>query len=126
MDVPIGIIEDSFGGTDIETWTSWEGSMNNDEYAKYKGQTIEKVFGHPGEEMNDIFSAIFLNRDEGIIQKWYLPAIEKSGWKEMYAPKAWDGELKDDDGVVWFRKEILLPAAIAGKSGKLHLGIGGE
>jgi len=126
LKVPIGLIEDVFGGTGIETWTSWEASMNNDEFVKYQGQTIEKVFGHPGEEMNNLLDALWVSKDDGIINKWFLPGAEKTGWKTMYAPKAWDGELKDDDGVVWFRKEIELPAGTEVKQGKLHLGIGGN
>ena len=42
LDVPIGLVHSSWGGTDIETWTSWEASMNNEEYAPYQGQTLEK------------------------------------------------------------------------------------
>lgn len=126
LEVPIGLIEDVFGGTGIQTWTSWEASVKSDEFAKYKGETIEKVFGHPGEEMNNILNALWVNKDDGMINKWFLPIADKTGWKTMYAPKAWDGELKDDDGVVWFRKEITLPSELEGKPGKLHIGIGGN
>jgi len=126
LDIPMGLIEDCFGGTNIETWTSWEASMNNDLFAKYKGQTIEKVFGHSGDELNNIFSALFLRKDDGIINKWFLPETDKAGWKKMYAPKAWDEELKEEDGVVWFRKEITLPESVDAKTAKLHLGISGS
>ena len=124
LDIPIGLIQAAWGGTIIETWTSWEASMNNDQFVKYKGQTVEKAFGHTGEELNGIVHKLMSPNDDGMINKWYLPDAEKSGWKPMYAPKPWDGELKDDAGIVWFKREFNLPAGLEGKSAKLHLGIG--
>ena len=124
LNVPVGLIMAAWGGTVIETWTSWEASMNNDEFAKYKGQTIEKAWGHTGEEINGIIRGLMSPNDIGMINKWYLPDSGNTGWKPMYAPKAWDGELKNDEGIVWFRKEIELPAGLEGKNGRLHLGIG--
>jgi sialate O-acetylesterase len=124
LDVPVGLIMAAWGGTIIETWTSWEASMNNDEFAKYKGQTIEKAWGHTGEELNNIIHSLMSPNDIGMINKWYLPEAENTGWKTMGAPKEWDGELKDDAGIVWFRKDITLPSGLNGRSGRLHLGTG--
>jgi len=121
MNIPIGLINTAWGGTNIETWSSWEASMNNNEYAKYKGKTLEQAFGHTTHELNKYINSIN-NEDDGIIYKWYMPDANNLGWKTMYAPKAWDEELKDERGVVWFRREITLPADVEGKVGKLHLG----
>lgn len=121
LNIPIGLIDASWGGTLIETWTSWEASMNNSQYKKYKGKTVEQAFGYTAPELNNINSAIRYN-DKGTIDKWYLPESDVTGWEIMYAPKIWDGELKNEKGVVWFRKKITLPENVAGKKGKLHLG----
>ena len=40
----------------------------------------------------------------------------------MKVPKAWDGDLENQDGIIWFRKEIELPASVEGKSGQIQLG----
>ena len=45
LNVPQGLIKTCLGGSVIETWTSWEASMNNDAYVKFKGQTIDQAFG---------------------------------------------------------------------------------
>ena len=124
LDVPIGLIKTCLGGSVIETWTSWEASMINDEFAKYKGQTIDQAFGRTTKELNFIFNSLMSGKDIGTTDKWYLPEIDKTGWKTIYAPDFWKGELKDNDGKVWFRREITLPAGMDGKSGKLCLGIG--
>jgi sialate O-acetylesterase len=61
--------------------------------------------------------------DPGIKEKWYLPASNSTGWKEMKLPQAWEGAgLPTLDGVVWFKKEVVLTAAEAGKEAKLSLG----
>jgi sialate O-acetylesterase len=124
LNVPIGLIMSAWGGTIIETWTSWEASMNNEEFVRYKGKTVEQAFGHTGEELNNIIRKLMSPNDDGMLNKWYLADAEKTGWKTMYAPKAWDGELKGDAGIVWFKRDITLPSRLEGKSGRLHLGIG--
>jgi len=124
LDVPIGLIKTCLGGSNIETWTSWEASMNNDAFVKYKGQTIDKAFGRTTEELNVIFSALMAGKDEGKVNKWFLPETDNTGWKSIYAPYAWEGELKNNDGIVWFRRDITLPSHEEGKLGKLRLGLG--
>jgi len=124
LNIPIGLIMSAWGGTIIETWTSWEASMINDEFSKFKGQTVEKAFGHTSEELNNIIHKLMSPNDDGMINKWFLPEAEKSGWKTMYAPKAWDGELQGDAGIVWFKREMTLPSGLEGKAARLHLGIG--
>jgi sialate O-acetylesterase len=122
LNIPIGLIDASWGGTNIETWTSWEASMNNNEFVKYEGKTLEQAWGHTTQELNKYVYTIN-NEDDGVINKWYLPDTDGTGWKNIYAPKAWDGELIDERGIVWFRRKITLPADVAGKAGKLHLGM---
>ncbi len=52
-----------------------------------------------------------------------MPASPSTGWKEMKLPQAWEGAgLPTLDGVVWFKKEVILTAADAGKEAKLSLG----
>lgn len=33
----------------------------------------------------------------------------------MAVPKVWEAELANEDGIVWFRKTIDLPAGVTGK-----------
>ena len=120
LDVPIGLINSSWGGTDIETWTSWEASMNNDQYAPFKEETVEKAVGFSTENMNRFKAA--MENDPAMNKKWYDPAVNVKGWQNMDVPKAWDGDLGNEDGIIWFRKEIELPADAEGVEGTIQLG----
>jgi sialate O-acetylesterase len=54
---------------------------------------------------------------------WYKPEIDISGWPVIQIPGYWaDGDLGEVNGVLWFRKDIELPADMAGKSAKLNIG----
>lgn len=120
LDIPIGLINSSWGGTDIEPWTSWEASMNNDEYASFKGKKLEEAAGFTSENVERFKAA--MNDDPAMEKKWYDPDTKVKGWQKMEVPKAWDGELGKEDGIIWFRKEIILPADAEGVLGTIQLG----
>ena len=120
LDVPVGLIHSSWGGTDIETWTSWEAAMENPVYAPYKGKTLEKALGYSMQDIERFKKA--MEKDKGLIEKWYAPAVKTTGWKKTHIPSIWSGDLKNEDGVVWFRTEIELPEDAAGLEGHIQLG----
>lgn len=120
LDVPIGLINSSWGGTDIEPWTSWEASMNNDEYAPFKGKTLEEAAGFNSENVERFKAA--MNDDPAMAKRWFDPATKVKGWEKMEVPKTWDGELGNEDGIIWFRKEIVLPTNAEGVIGSIQLG----
>ncbi|WP_423128399.1 sialate O-acetylesterase [Gaoshiqia sp. Z1-71] len=118
--IPVGLINSSWGGTDIETWTSWEASMNNSEYAPFKGQTLENAIGYTSSDVERFKQA--LENDPALDAKWYDLSTKVKGWKKMQVPQAWNGDLENEDGIIWFRKEIELPADADGSAGTIQLG----
>ena len=128
--VPIGLIHASLGGSPIQAWMS-EGALK--EFPKelvvaekYKdGDYIKQV-----EEKDKVASDAWYNtvrqNDKGLAEgekPWFDPAYDTSEWQTMNIP----GMLSNDEsgpvtGVVWFRKEIDVPASMLGKPARLWLG----
>ena len=109
--VPIGIINSSVGGTPIESWISEAGLKAFPGYIKDTTKTVAPS-ATPKKSM-----------DRGLAEKWADPNYQPKGWKRYAIPGFWEDQgLKDLNGVVWFRREIDIPAALAGKPAHLFLG----
>ncbi len=127
--VPVGIINSSVGGTPIQAWTSEAGFKNSPRYAERIQQLkdtayVQKLVRETAAQ-NAALNARFKPNDKGLTgpKPWYDPTYEPSGWHPFWLPGYWaDQGVRGLNGVVWFRKEIELPAAVAGKPGKLMMG----
>ncbi len=127
--VPIGLISTSWGGTKAEAWVSLEGLKEFPHYIDRYHHVKEPSFRESvlQKEKNDIKA--WLNQvkalDKGFqsARKWNTIDFDDSSWKRMILPAYWEnqGELKNYDGVVWFRKEIELTKADLGKRSTLFL-----
>ncbi len=126
LDVPIGLINSNWGGTDIETWISLETMYQDKDYSsaieKMKTVNLDEMQKEAERKIKEWQDAIS-NKDPGIVSKWYSPEFNASGWEVMKLPQAWEGAgLPGLDGVVWFRKEFTLSAAEAGREVIISLG----
>ena len=116
LKIPIGIINTSWGGTNVETWTSREAFENSPDfkamiadvptlnvdsisklYARKMKERVEKIQGNPVSSDNeDSFKELSFN---------------DNSWGELNTPSLWENQpLGDLDGVVWMRKTITLTA----------------
>lgn len=124
--IPIGIINSSWGGTDIETWISADAfqSLPAEYRLRYRDTElagVENTFA-TNENNRNAFSAVVAH-DIGLEQQWFDPSFDTKSWKQMKQPQEWaQTELAAFDRVVWFKHEISLPATEAGESGTLSLG----
>jgi sialate O-acetylesterase len=125
--VPIGLINSALGGSPAEAWLS-EDALKEfpayyDEAQKFKNiALIAQIENHDREVENNWYSLLH-QQDEGISHDWKSPSLQDADWKEMAIPGYWaNGDLKDINGVVWFRKEIVVPASMVGQPAKLLLG----
>jgi sialate O-acetylesterase len=109
--VPIGIINSSVGGTPIESWISEAGLKEFPAYAK---DTTRNSPAPPAPRKS---------ADRGLTEKWASPNYSPKGWKRFAIPGFWEDQgLRDLNGVVWFRREIEIPASLAGLPAKLFMG----
>ena len=126
--IPIGLINASVGGTPIEAWTSEEGLK----------------------EFPDMLSTIQRNKDTAYVNKtnraamaarreanrkrgadrgltgpvfWYDTTYTPQNWHNIHIPGYWEDQgIRNLDGVVWYRKQIEIPATMAGVPAKIDLG----
>jgi len=126
LNIPIGLINTNWGGTDIETWTSLETMYADKDYTT----TIDNMKTLNLEELDKLANQQYLawqqaieKLDPGVVEKWFLPETKVDGWQQMTLPQAWEGAgLPSLDGVVWFRNDFVLSAGEAGKDATLSLG----
>jgi len=126
LNIPIGLINSNWGGTDIETWISLETMYQDKDYSNVleimKGKDFEQL-KKDNDKRIKIWKDTIANFDPGVIHKWNLPETETSTWKEMKIPQYWEAVgYPTLDGVVWFRKEFELSADEIKKPVTINLG----
>jgi sialate O-acetylesterase len=122
--IPVGIINASVGGTPIEAWTSAEG-LND--FANLQSTITKNKDTTYINNLNRRTSAATrptLPVDLGMEgTKWYEPSYIPKNWRSINLPGYWEDQgIKDLNGVVWYRREIDIPASMTGKPAKVFLG----
>ncbi len=119
--MPIGIINASWGGIPIEAMMSEESLKQFPAILS----TVEKnkdtafVNGYNRKVLADM-QAVQPSEDLGMTQKWFDTLYIPKGWNRIAIPGYWaDQGAKDLNGVVWYRREIELPATLAGGPAKI-------
>ncbi|WP_293783189.1 sialate O-acetylesterase [uncultured Pedobacter sp.] len=128
--IPIGIINSSVGGTPIEAWMSRDAFLTNPEQLKKINNFRDSVFmanyQKKVKETNlarPATSAPIV--DEGLSGpvKWIDPNFDASGWRKFWMPGYWaDQGIRNINGILYFRKELQIPAEMSGKQAKLYIG----
>lgn len=124
--IPIGIINSSWGGTDIEAWTSMDAYRELPKHMREKYKEAEKLGIENLLKKNDDNKKAFddlVTNDIGIREQWYLPSYNVGEWKSMLQPQEWSStDLANFNGVAWFRHEFNLLDEDTNQGGILSLG----
>jgi sialate O-acetylesterase len=122
LNIPIGLIHSSWGGTIAEAWTSPEGLRPLGDF----DQRLEQVAGSSKGQKPDYdteYESWCRKNDPGTVQHWAGAELDASSWKSVNMPKPFEQVgLPDFDGIVWFRHKFDLPASWNGQALKLGLG----
>lgn len=118
--VPVGLVDSSWGGTDIEPWTSWDTMRTAGRYRVLSDcADTREAMGESLVNWERYEEA--LRNDPGDTGKWYMESSAEDGWDKMHVPGIWSGPLAETDGNVWFRKLVSIPRSMAGKSAVLSI-----
>ncbi len=123
--VPIGIINASVGGTPIEAWTSEEGLKDFEALQAAIQKNKDTAYVNAANRAAASAPRPQQPADMGMTSsiKWFDPLYIAKNWRPIHIPGYWEDQgVKDLNGIVWYRKEIDIPASMAGKPAKLWLG----
>ncbi len=129
LNVPIGIINSSWGGTYIEGWMSHSSLLKHPDYVQLSELTnsqLEKWYANVG----NLFS--YYKQQLGIKSfdnyknddaQWRSPAYDDSKWIAVPFPGNFDKTILPlFDGTVWFRTTVDIDSQVASKGLTLRLG----
>ena len=129
LNIPIGLINTSWGGTIAETWMSAETAETMPDFT----ERVKNMKGKSDEEQQVMYLEQLKSWEENIknvdcgyknkVAIFTIPGFDDASWKTMPVPGMWESKLSFIfDGVAWFRKTITIPEDWAGKDLKLSLG----
>ncbi|CCH55264.1 protein of unknown function DUF303 acetylesterase putative [Fibrisoma limi BUZ 3] len=129
LNVPIGLINTSWGGTHSETWTSRQALERDDDLrnvaAKLPASDDEAI-----QQGKDRLQKLLQEQQNGQLPTpaeeltWAKPEVDVSQWKTMRMPGDWEwAGLPVVDGVVWFRREIDVPVGTKPGSFTMNFGV---
>ena len=134
VDVPIGLIDSSWGGTPIVAWIQkstlksfphtaerldeWDYQLEHFDELHEQWKKDMKAFA----EENDI---VVTNIDQGISEEaepYKEAAFDDSDWKSTKLPDVIEHHIGNVDGAFWYRLNVDLPEAFRNKELSLQLG----
>ncbi len=127
--VAVGLINAALGGSPVEAWISEnalkEFPVHYNELQKFKDQKLIQKIEKSDQHRQKAWYEELNKKDLGLKNgaEWFLEETDDSNWNEIQMPDFWsNSELGRINGVVWFRKKIMVPEQMAGKDAKLWLG----
>ena len=132
LNVPIGVIDCTWGGTPAEAWTNHETlrqvmgfreEMDKLERLGFDPNRMEQAYSEERAHWQSLFTEKDKEMENGKLC-WTAPSLSEEDWQTISLPGYWEGKgLKDFDGIIWFRRSLEIPAEWAGKPLTLRLGM---
>ena len=134
--VPVGLIETCWGGTDAKSWTSHDFIEQLPDFS-HEANNLDSVF-HAYSDLDQVYKNDWqrwfgdaaateakANADmNGDIITWAAPSYDDTGWFDVSLPGfSEEPQLVNYDGMYWLRKTFDIPARWRGKALKLNMGM---
>ncbi len=127
--IPIGIINSSVGGYPIQSWMSKTAVKEfpnlESQLKKYSDTNYMNNVGlaRAAKEYADAHPVILPDKGTTGPVRWMDPAYVPADWHRFWMPGYWaDQGVKGLHGILYFRKEIEVPASMTGVPARLFLG----
>ncbi len=127
LKIPIGLINTTWSGTEVETWTSGDAFSSSEEF-KDLDKEIRNVNFDSLAKVYESLTEAKIKKMQGSLPTpsaviaWKEPGFNDSQWPEIKLPGHWDAQgLADLDGIVWLRKTIILTAEQVASGANLSL-----
>ncbi|HLP38159.1 sialate O-acetylesterase [Lacibacter sp.] len=125
QNIPIGIIQSTWGGTPVESWTSRDMLLSSPitKNATLANDTLTvQHFANDSLNMTRFWDIVYQpqnNADKTIP----LPDYNDAAWPSVEMPRlVKDFGIGNYEGMMWMRKKITLPASFGGKDLVLNIG----
>lgn len=116
LQVAVGLVNTSWGGTMVETWTSREAFETSPEFknmiASVPAEDLRPLINRKHQALVDQIRLLQKNIADSLPEdEWKNPGYDGSGWPKISVARIWENQnlgLSELDGIVWYRKEIQL------------------
>jgi sialate O-acetylesterase len=128
LNLPIGLIHTSWGGTTAEAWTAWDALLKNSatrEIVDTFERDLPDMANRRESWQRDWEALEEKTRDKGnskYSEDWAGLDEPTGAWADMELPGTWQSRGLNHSGILWFRKTIDIPAAWAGRDLRLAIG----
>ena len=134
-DVPIGLIDSSWGGTRAESWTSTEALFRNpltyeqalQHMTSYSDKAMLERAPASSASMEELLKDVLdldalYGPNRGLENGWANPGFDDDAWENIVIPGSWIRQNITDNGIVWVRIPVEIPEKWVGKELTLNLG----
>lgn len=125
LNIPIGLIHSSWGGTPAEAWTKKKNLMDFEEFniestGVYQSDYQANLIGKHKKLMQQWAKSNGIDESEN---NWQNVKINTTKWTKIQVSRVWDETIIEGlTGIVWFRKSINIPEYWKGQDLIIELG----
>lgn len=125
--VPIGLVNTSWGGTNIETWISEASLKTHPDFEWLKsnqGVTFADLAKKKEERLFNIIKSFQKENTPQTQEVWVSQSYDDADLPVLKVPELWESQsLPGFDGILWYRKIINLTKEQAHNANELSLGM---